>query len=180
MGWWDEERNTGELLMLIVSECGEALEADRSQKHADLKKFDAEVEKFHKDDWVVIFKDNIKDTFEDELADIVIRIADLCGASSEIVEYFKDREIFLDAQMHIKGNQKINVGESLMAVVKALSNVPNDVLNGTRTFMPMMMIHEAIIRVMIIASEHDINLPKHIELKLAYNRTRGNKHGKAY
>lgn len=31
-GWWDEERNTGELLMLIVSECGEALEAHRSGK----------------------------------------------------------------------------------------------------------------------------------------------------
>lgn len=28
-GFWDTERNTGELLMLIVSECGEALEAHR-------------------------------------------------------------------------------------------------------------------------------------------------------
>lgn len=51
-GWHDEERETGTWLALIHSEVSEALEADR--------KCDQE-------------------NFEEELADVCIRIFDLCG-----------------------------------------------------------------------------------------------------
>lgn len=51
-GWHDEERETGTMLALIHSEVSEALEADR--------KGDAE-------------------NFAEELADVCIRIFDLCG-----------------------------------------------------------------------------------------------------
>lgn len=56
-GFWDKERNVGEMLMLIVSELGEAVEAHRHAKHGVGQ----------------------KDTFEDELADTAIRLFDLCG-----------------------------------------------------------------------------------------------------
>ena len=56
-GFWDQERNVGEMLMLTVSELGEAIEAHRSG-NLGLEK---------------------KDTFEDELADTAIRLFDLCG-----------------------------------------------------------------------------------------------------
>ncbi|WP_445505801.1 MazG nucleotide pyrophosphohydrolase domain-containing protein [Niallia sp. 03091] len=54
-GWHDEERETGTLLALIHSEVSEALEADR--------KGDSE-------------------NFAEELADVCIRIFDLCGAKN--------------------------------------------------------------------------------------------------
>ena len=56
-GFWEKERNVGEMLMLIVSELGEAVEAHRKGTHGMLT----------------------KDTFEDELADTAIRLFDLCG-----------------------------------------------------------------------------------------------------
>lgn len=56
-GFWDNERNVGELLMLTTSELGEALEAHRKGRFG-LKQ---------------------KDTFEDEIADTFIRLFDLCG-----------------------------------------------------------------------------------------------------
>ncbi len=56
-GFWEKERNVGEMLMLIVSELGEAIEAHRKRK----------------------FGIGEKDTFEDELADTTIRLFDLCG-----------------------------------------------------------------------------------------------------
>ncbi len=56
-GFWDKKRNVGEMLMLIVSELGEAIEAHRGGQFGLLK----------------------KDTFEDELADTAIRLFDLCG-----------------------------------------------------------------------------------------------------
>lgn len=52
-GWHDEERETGTMLALIHSEVSEALEADR--------KGDAE-------------------NFVEELADVCIRVFDLCGS----------------------------------------------------------------------------------------------------
>jgi len=56
-GFWDQDRNVGEMLMLIVSELGEAIEAHRKGDRGLLK----------------------KDTFEDELADTAIRLFDMCG-----------------------------------------------------------------------------------------------------
>jgi len=56
-GFWEKDRNVGEMLMLVVSELGEAIEAHR---HGDMG-----LER--------------KDTFEDELADTAIRLFDMCG-----------------------------------------------------------------------------------------------------
>ena len=56
-GFWDEERNVGEMLMLVVSELGEAIEAHRTGAQGLMQ----------------------KDTFEDELADTAIRLFDMCG-----------------------------------------------------------------------------------------------------
>ena len=62
-----ERRNLGELLMLIVSELGEALEALRKGKRQDGK-------------WT-------KDSFEDELADAMIRIGDLAESEGIDLEW---------------------------------------------------------------------------------------------
>ena len=60
-------------LMLIVSELGEALEALRKGKRAKKNEFEFSPQ------MVKHFETFIKDTFEDELADTVIRIFDLCA-----------------------------------------------------------------------------------------------------
>ena len=51
-GFWDQERNMGEALMLIVTELAEAMESYRVQDH---------------------------DNFREEIADTFIRLFDLCG-----------------------------------------------------------------------------------------------------
>ncbi|MFA5355855.1 MAG: hypothetical protein WC301_00395 [Candidatus Omnitrophota bacterium] len=53
-GWWDSERNDGELIALMHSELSEALEAMRNH--------------------------GTKDNIAEELADCCIRIFDYCGA----------------------------------------------------------------------------------------------------
>lgn len=70
-GFWEGERNTGELLMLVVSELSEALEADRKGRHVDITKLEP---------GTYNFAETVKDTFEDEIADAIIRLFDLCGA----------------------------------------------------------------------------------------------------
>ena len=57
-------------LALIVTEISEAIEAIRENRFTDYHKI------------------NFKETFEEEIADAVIRIADLCGQYNIDLEYF--------------------------------------------------------------------------------------------
>lgn len=69
-GFWEGERNVGELLMQVTSELGEAMEAHRKGLFCkpDLD-FDNEDVSF--------FQEFCKDTFEDEIADSIIRLLDM-------------------------------------------------------------------------------------------------------
>ena len=58
-GFWDEKRNIGEALMLIVTELAEAMEAYRKED---------------------------KENFNEELADTFIRLLDLCGGLNIDIE----------------------------------------------------------------------------------------------
>lgn len=75
-----EKKNIGLLLMLLVSEAGEALEAYRKGKFADIPSLAKAVSDEHDAEALsVVFENTVKDTFEDELADVAIRLFDLCG-----------------------------------------------------------------------------------------------------
>ena len=79
-GFFDNPRELGTLLMLIVSELGEALEADRTGRLSDIEAFEStlndDVNELQK---IEAFKMYVKDTFEDEIADVFLRLFDLCG-----------------------------------------------------------------------------------------------------
>lgn len=89
-GFWETERNVPEMLMLVVSELAEALEALRKDHYADKAAVkdlynDIEINKYEDEfnimsgPWKAGFEVNIKSSFEDEIADVAIRLFDLCG-----------------------------------------------------------------------------------------------------
>lgn len=87
-GFWPEDnsqRNVGEMLMLIVSELGEAIEAHRKGRFTNWVEYLSQLAQWTLciDDEHTQFKNTfescMKDTFEDEIADAVIRLFDLCG-----------------------------------------------------------------------------------------------------
>ncbi len=195
-GFWDTERNTGELLMLIVSECGEALEAHRKGRRADLNLFGAEggeQAKAFLGGFKERFEIHIKDTFEDELADIVIRIADLCGSlqQNDVAKMFQIiHRTTANAQRTFSGDEDTskwtvmdmavvdcpeNVGEALLGVCEAVVHAASKWASY-----PLNNLTIAIARTVAIAKAHNIDLWRHIELKLAYNETRPHLHGKQY
>ena len=95
-GFYEDEKNIGEMLALIHSEVSEALEADRKDKWcADLSLSWAEStndDPHFKDH----YEETIKGTFQDELADIMIRVMDLAQ--------FKG----IDLEAHIQVKMKYN------------------------------------------------------------------------
>lgn len=95
-GFWDRDLNVGELLMLTVSEAGEAMESHRKGKFADVKSYYNRIEDIRnsfnesnstKEDLVYrmldveksCFEKYVKDSFEDEIADTIIRLFDICA-----------------------------------------------------------------------------------------------------
>lgn len=100
-GFYQDDKNIGEMLCLVHSEVSEALECDRKDQYTGVGVFsskqvleflgDVPDEKFK-----LHFEMNVKDTFEDELADIVIRVMDLA-------EYKN-----IDLEAHIKAKMKYN------------------------------------------------------------------------
>ena len=63
-------------LGLVMSEMGEAINADRKGDHADTKGFEDGLAKFPP---MYCFNAYIKDSLEDEIADVVIRLLDFAG-----------------------------------------------------------------------------------------------------
>lgn len=89
-----KNKNIGELLMLVVSELGEALEAHRLNTYPLYEMFQSELDEGKS--FEVAFKNHIKDTLHDELADAVIRICDICGYLN------------IDLEKHIELKMKYN------------------------------------------------------------------------
>lgn len=70
--------NIGERIALIHSELSEALEADRKNHYCktDIKAFSGfNLDRIYSSD----FENHVKNTFEDEMADVVIRVMDMCA-----------------------------------------------------------------------------------------------------
>lgn len=66
-------------LCLIHSEVSEALEADRKQLFSKAPSA-FYVSHLNNEDFKLVFEASVKSTFEDEMADIIIRVLDLCSA----------------------------------------------------------------------------------------------------
>jgi NTP pyrophosphatase (non-canonical NTP hydrolase) len=97
-GFFEKEKNIGEMLALIHSEVSEALEADRKDRYANLSDSQLNVLlgwvqdiDFSKD-----YSDKVKGCFEEEMADIVIRVFDMCA--------FKG----IDIERHIRAKMRYN------------------------------------------------------------------------
>lgn len=91
-GFWDKERNVGEMLMLIVGELSEGLESLRKGRKMDQDRLMSYLEQgddIHKEGGFAYdaFGSHIKDTFEDEIADALIRILDMCGGMGIDIEF---------------------------------------------------------------------------------------------
>ncbi len=84
-GFHEAKLQKGTRLMLAVSELGEAMEA--------LRKGYTTPNAFANKDYIELYKDRpdlfkkyVKDSFEDEIADAMIRLLDLCGCEGIDIE----------------------------------------------------------------------------------------------
>lgn len=176
-GFHDEELSPQHMLMLAISEVGEAVEADRRGNRADVLAFETRTN-VHPD-YNERFKAYIKDTIEDELADVAIRIFDFCRVKGVTPRYpygvtvnqgksFCENCYDLCACLAMYHDEFSPTREQKIG---GATVYPSNAENVTGTALGI---------IWAICEVYDIDLMKHIEWKMQYNESRPPKHGKNY
>jgi NTP pyrophosphatase (non-canonical NTP hydrolase) len=162
-GFHDVDRSDAHFMMLVISEIGEMVEADRKNRRANHEGFEKCVGLTYDDR----FKDYIKDTLEDELADVCIRLFDFCGLRRLVPSVVDMKEEF----DRLFGG--LSVSEQCFALSSFVTNTVHEPEMANRIGMSLAFCVE-------FARHHGIDLVWHIERKMEYNETRPMKHGKKY
>lgn len=171
-GFHDDYHSPAHYMMLVLSEIGEMVEADRKNRRFDIEKYR---NAFDSD--IVMFEKYVKDTFEDEMADVVIRLCDFCGSlnvlpqmndvmvdmSDEFAKFFGDKSIC----------EQCFALSSMVVDVERASYDADDSEMRKRLGSTLSFIFE-------MANYHGIDLLWHVDRKMEYNESRPRRHGKAY
>lgn len=172
-GFHNQEWSKEHLLMLILTEVGEMVEADRKNKHADVVNFEKwrDVHNFNYFD--SDFECFIKDSVEDEMADVAIRIFDMCGALGLDVEICYDMESEYKTMCEGKSLcEKAFILTNILCQSTLLGYEYEEELDET--------IGAALSFLFALAQDMLIDLMMHIELKMKYNEGRTAMHNKKY
>lgn len=129
------------------------------------------------EDFEDIFKQCVKDTVSDELADVFIRCMDAIGHCNGKIECPSDIFVF-QSMISDHFNKLLYFEKSISSLVYyAIQFVPFSVLGNDyriKDYVQLMAIAIAAAKI------YNIDLSKAIEAKIRYNELRGQKHGKQY
>lgn len=172
-GFHDEEKSNAHWMMLAISEVAEMVEADRKNRHATYSAVDyceKHPEDINTESRMRYFERDVKNSLEDELADVCIRIFDFLGEKGIEPVIFDDKNDAWDRLY-----DRMTVCEQCYQLVQFISGIENDSVSYIAQFAGVVLLFCC-----DFAEAHDINLIWHIEHKMEYNKHRAHKHGKNY
>lgn len=164
-GFYEGNPSNIHFLCLIVSELMEAVEADRINKRVSLPpggEYSNTVLRPGNPYFKANFELYIKNTLEDELADVVIRCLDLAGANNIDIHYCAPPDFL---------NEGKTLTEKVWYLVWVLTN---------RNFRLSTQLNLTVRGCFQLADDYGFDLLWHIEKKMMYNSLRDKKHGKRY
>lgn len=177
-GFHNTELSNGHLLMLVITELSEAVEADRKGKYfKGISTFEREFNRYsalvdENKRFECAFEKYVKDTVPDEMADAVIRLLDLTGLRGISLEFANG-----DIDDCIEDMAEACKDETFTESIYSISTLP---VRYDGIFDFPTAVNDMILSIFGLAKHLDIDLLWHIEQKMRYNELRENKHGKKY
>lgn len=170
-GWHEEDKSDQHWLCLVISEIMEAVEADRKNRHASVKFFNHSIdyalrelhltEQNFSNYFFNSYKENIKGSVEEELADACIRILDLAGLRNTDLDDFD-----------YEGSDTMEYSE--MSFTEAMFHISR---MATNKFYTGEFIALLLNEIFAFCRDWEIDIFWHIEQKMKYNELRPYKHG---
>ena len=171
-GFHDDYHSPAHYMMLVLSEIGEMVEADRKNRHADVAFYTTSSGL-----GLAAFESLIKDTFEDEMADVVIRLCDFCG-SLNVLPYTNDVMVDMSEEFAKFWGDK-SVCEQCFALSSMVVDIERASYDANDSEMRKRL-GSTLSFVFEMANYHGIDLLWHVDRKMEYNESRPRRHGKAY
>ena len=154
----DKNKNIHELLMGVITEISKAVEAFGNRKFSDWKSYNLwikEPESYPKE---ATFEMYIKGTHEDKIADVFVRLFELCGYLG--IEYKKPYDININNTFGIDDNISASLFDCIKIIVKV------DLNEEDRNY----YIHYVIAYMIRFCKHFDVDIEKHVKIKMKYNK----------
>ena len=163
-GFHDEPHSIEHYLMLVLSEIGEAVEADRKGRNKSALEIFEDAMYYRP--FTECFEGYIKDSVPDELADVCIRLYDMCGALNIEPDF--------NTCLHSFPPSTSSFCERCFRLCCILT------MNEPIAYYLPSTVASALFYIEQMCEDMNINLQRHIELKMKYNEARPKRHGKKY
>lgn len=169
-GFHENDLSIPHMMMLVLTEISEAVDADRRGLCGDLGLFD---DAMRTKSFMYSFENYVKDSVADELSDVCIRLFDTCGEIG-IVPNIPKSEDYMSLW------REMFAEESFCELMYELSCLVTEAHEDSSSEELSDITGAALLFVSCLCEYKGIDLESHIELKMDYNEHRPYLNGKKY
>ena len=167
-GFYKPDLDINQALMLIITEMGETIQAQRHNRHGSIEDYNKWLGASEEQ----AYEESLEGTMESEFADIAIRIISLLGwyDSQKPICLMSDIEIKKTIDFHKVEFEHGNWSfpDAMYLIITRMTYFP---FSCSPAWMNTLRLQDILVQVFALAQVEGIDLVEHIELKMKYNES---------